>query len=544
MKKAYQFLGAILFAAVLFLGITGCQQQDKEIYKIPEWLGGTNIETLQKRGNYTIFLKLMDQAGYTVPITKQLFTLFVPSDEAFTTYFQENGISSVEALTPEESLQLFTLHILRNPRSRFQLIYEWAWSELQGPTGEYASLFMRKETPSTALPYYEDVLYSPPNQLGKRLLVYTGLKNVPLFSTDYFEDFFGAPDGSDYTYMYPGSTWGNNLNWHSSCVIPDPLYPESKECRTSSGFIYFLDKVVPPMPNMEQYLKANPDKFGLFYDMMQRFANYSAPRTNKNKEQEYKKTYNDVIDIAEERGPSTNTAVPAQEMFTGFIPSNDVMQAYLDRFIPLYYESIDSVPKVTLFYILQTQLSRSLGLISKIERGYFNTFGDAMTVTRDDIKSAYMCSNGCVYETKRVLEPNVFTCVPGTLFFNSNYSTFLYALQETNLLTGLSNPENKVTLFAPTNEMLLSYNIRYDKDKMEMQTRFKDGIWKSFSAKPTDLITIIQDHIYLGEVSDLSGDGYLEMSSGKVLPPDLVRGFNSLFSASHFAISSFKLIVF
>lgn len=157
--------------------------------------------------------------------------------------------------------------------------------------------------------------------------------------------------------------------------------------------------------------------------------------------------------------------IPPQEMFTGFIPNNEVMQEYLDRFIPLYYDSISEVPKVTLFYILQTQLSRSLGLISKIENGYFNSFGDAMTISRSDINSAFMCSNGVVYETNRVLEPNVFTCVPGTLFFNSNYSTFLYALQETNLLTGLSNPEADVTLFAPTNQMMEDYNIRYDKDR-------------------------------------------------------------------------------
>jgi uncharacterized surface protein with fasciclin (FAS1) repeats len=512
MKKTFQFLTATLFAVGLLLGLTGCQKE-KELYQKPPWLGGTNIETLKERGNYTIFLKLMDQANYTIPITKQLFTLFVPDDAAFTAYLQERGVNSIEDLSEDESVELFTLHVLRNPRSRFQLIYEWAWSELQGPNGEYASLFMRKETNSTSIPYSEYVKYSPANQLGKTVQVYTGYKNVPLFSTDWIEDFGGAPDGSDYTFMYPGSTWGNNLNWHSACVIDDPRAPGEKEVRTASGFIFFLDRVVAPMPNMDQYLKAHPEKFGVFYDLMQRFANYTAPVTNEKNEQEYKKSYNEVTDIAEERGPSTNTAVPPQEMFTGFIPTNDVMQAYLDEFIPLYYPHVDSVPKVTLFYILQTQLSKSLGLISKIEKGYFNSFGDAMVVNRSDINSAYMCSNGVVYETNRVLEPNVFTCVPGTLFFNSNYSTLLYALQETNLLTALSNPESDVTLFAPTNEMMEAYNIRYDKDKLQMQFRGTDGIWISFT-RTADLIAIMQDHIYKGKLSDLSGEGYLEMSSG------------------------------
>lgn len=498
----------------MILGIFGCSKTP-ELYTDPPWLGGSNIETLKARGNYSIFLKLMDQANYTVPITKQLFTLFVPDDAAFEKYFQENGINSVEDLSKDQSVQLFTLHVLRNPRSRFQLIYEYAWSELQGPDGEYASLFMRKEVPSVSAPYTEFVKYSPANRIGQTLKIYTDNKFVPLFTTDWFEDYGGALDGSDYTFMYPNSQWGGNMNWHSSMVIDDPLFPGEKEVRTASGFIYFLDKVIPPMPSIEEYLKTNPDKFGLYYDLMQRFANYINPRTNELKEQEYKKSYNDVSNIAEERGTSTNTAVPPQNMFTGFIPSNDVLQAYLDKFIPLYYPSVDSLPKVTLYYILQSQISASLALISKLQHGFFNSFGDALVVTKSDIKDSYMCSNGVVYEMNKVLEPNVFTTVPGELFFNSNYSTFLYALQTANMLTGLSSPDNDVTLFAPTNATIEAYNIRYDKDRLQMQWRGADGIWKAMRA--TDLTDFVQDHIYYGILDDFTGEGYIKMSSGNFI---------------------------
>lgn len=50
--------------------------------------------------------------------------------------------------------------------------------------------------------------------------------------------------------------------------------------------------------------KSHPEKFSVYYNVLQRFANYTTARTNKQNIQEYKKSYTDVTDIAEERGPS------------------------------------------------------------------------------------------------------------------------------------------------------------------------------------------------------------------------------------------------
>jgi hypothetical protein len=179
MKKSIKLILAAVFA-VGILVITGCEDhQDR--YDTPPWLGGSSIETLKERGNYTSFLELMEKANYSVPISKQLFTLFVPNDEAFASYFKSIGKNSVADLSKEEAVQLFTLHVLRNPRSRFQLVYEYAWSEFQGPDqaqkmGEYASLFHRKPTPSTSTPYSEVVKYATATgqKPGTELLMYTG----------------------------------------------------------------------------------------------------------------------------------------------------------------------------------------------------------------------------------------------------------------------------------------------------------------------------------------------------------------------------------
>lgn len=519
----------IALFAIGMLGLAGCEDH-QERYSVPPWLGGSSIETLEEKGNYTIFLKLMEKANYKEPITKQLFTLFVPDDDAFREYFKSIGKNSVDDLTKDEAVQLFTLHVLRNPRSRFLLIYEFAWNEFQGPdqghNGEYMSLFHRKETPSTSIPYPETIRYVPGRE-GEEVLIYTGTKNVPLFTDEWFGDYGSTDPVGDYEAMYPGSFYKKGYppelkgtNWHNAMVIPTENAEGELELevRTASGFIYFIDRVVGPMPSIEEYMRANEDKFGLYYDILQRFAVYGNTKVDEQGRVLYRKSYDLIFDLAHERGPSAGNegVIPPQNMWTAFLPNNQTLQAYLDNTVLKYYPAIDSVPRVTLYYILQTQLSQSLVLMSKMEKSYFNAFGDPTDMNRSDIVSAYMCSNGEVYESKRVLEPNVFTCVPGLLFFDKDYSTLLYALNEAEMLATLANPDADVTLFATTNQQLEEYGIRYNETNARIEFRSPaDGKWNPMNSN--DLTFFAQDQIYKGRLEDLTREGFYELASGNYL---------------------------
>jgi uncharacterized surface protein with fasciclin (FAS1) repeats len=504
---AWQFvsLKSLVFFLCILLLLPGCEEETPEIYQSPPWLGGTSIETLTEEGDCNIYLELMEKAEYTEPITKQLFTLFVPRDSAFEAYFKSAGISSVDELTEDQARQLFTLHVLRNPRSRFQLIYEWVWGELQGPTGEYAALFFRKETNSTSLPYRETAVYDP-NYIGEELIIHTRrYKWVPLFTVDFMEDYFASTDGSDYEFLYRDSKW-NGMQWHNAMVT-------EAEVRTRNGFIYYLDRVVPPMPSLEEYMKDNQDKYGVYYDLIQRFARYRANGTNEQDQLVYIKYYIDpMLDIADDLGPSPGDDLRRQDLFTAYIPRNDVLQAYLDENVYPYYSSIDSLPSVTLHYIIQSHITDKLGLKSKIEKGVYNVFGDIIQIDPDnDIADAFMCSNGALYEMNKVVEPYAFTTVPGPLFFNSDYSIFLNALLITDLMNSISTPEFKVSVFAPNNEQLANYGIRYNSVDNVMQFLNRSGLWTDFRLE--DLEEFVENHIIKTKVTDFSGEGFVEMSS-------------------------------
>lgn len=505
---------AVLIASLLFV-LFGCSK-NMERYEDPPWLEGTNIESLEKDGNYSIYLQLMEKAGYKNTVLKQLTTLFVPSDSAFQSFFQKKGISSVDDLTEDQALALFTLHFLSNPVNANHLVYEKAWSLLESATGEYGALFFRKPTKSYSALYTEIPKYDK-TYAGMELFIYTNIKYLPLFSDYYFHDYNGT-GSEDYTFMYPQSKWGGLLQWHNAMILP----PEGKENTTdmedlanptSSGFIYYLDQVVDTMPSIEQYLIGHQDKYGLFYDLMQRFATYNAAGTDKQGRKRYSKGYDNISNIAREEGPGTGQPTSLLNVFTVFLPEDNLLQAYLDNTVLTTYPSLAEVPDVTIRYILQTQITNRLELKSKFTKQFYNYYGDKSVINSADVDAGYMCSNGVIYKSKRILEPNVFLCVPGPLFFNSNYSVFLTMLTNTGMITALSG-EKVVTLFAPTNDQLLAADIRLflnSNDNYEFQEKADDGQW--IKIPDEQLTTYAQDHIYPGPLSDLSGEGYIAMYS-------------------------------
>lgn len=519
MKKSIINFGLASMALCILLVMQGCSER-MDRYEYPDWLGATNIETLEAAGKYSIFLRLMEKADYRNTIEKQTATLFVPDDDAFRAYFQKKGINSVEDLSEDQAFELFTLHFLANSVNANQLVYEKMWNRLESEIGEYRSLFFRKLTKSFSVPYIEVPRYDPTYK-GQELYIYTDVKYIPLFSKYYFQDYNGNGD-IDYPMMYPDSKWGGLINWHNAMILP----PAGKEnttdiedlaIPTGSGFLYYLDRVVEPMPNIDQYLAANQDKYGLFYDLMQRYASYTESSTeDKLGRKLYTKSYQDISNIAAERGArwrSNQQPDWALTIFTVFLPDDDLLQSYFDNTVLKTYATLDEVPDITLRYILQSQITGTLELKSKFTKQFYNYYGDFSVIDEADVEPGFMCSNGVIYKSKRILEPNVFLCVPGKLFFDKNYETFLSMITKAGLISTLSS-DKEVTLFAPTNDELMDANIRMiinDNGEQEFQQMADDEQW--LIMPDVDLITYVQDHICYGKLTDLSGEGYIEMLS-------------------------------
>jgi len=492
------------FLAIILMSIYNSCEIDKEPYKTPEWLGGSIFETLEKNGNYTILIRLAEIAEYRDIIESDVYTFFAANDDAFKEFLAGRGVDSVGQLSKRECKSLMALLSLRKGRSRDQLIYQYINDRWQDSTSEYLSRFFRWDLPAKYYIQKEVVKYNPDYQ-GLELAIVNNHKWMPCISEDLFGDIGGKTDGSDYLYFFPNSTW-TGLQWFNAAVT-------GPEAKCSNGFIFYIDQVVPIPPSIDEYLRNNQDKYGVFYDLMQRFATYT-PTTELGIDYDiYTKAYADVRDIAFENGPQ-RLGYEATNFYTAYIPTDDVMQEYLDNaFLTGKFASIDSVPRETIIYLLNGHIAGNWVFPSQIRNEFLNPYGETIDFDLDkDVTDATMCSNGALYEINRVLEPLAFKTAPGPLFTDNKYSTFLRALNVVGVIPTLSYPDVPVTVFAADNDRLLAYGIRYNtlKEIFEQQNIF--GIWVDMEEE--DLIDFVYDQIIYKGIDDFSGEGIIYTANG------------------------------
>jgi len=526
----YQIFSFVVLVGLLF---SACEDQ-KARFDPPTWLGGSNIEVLEENEDYSIFLELMKRSGFYDAVSTINYTLFVPNDSAFEAYFAENGIADTSAMTDEQAYQLISLHVLVNPRSRYDLIYELLFgddaSERETEISEYTSLAFKKKTQSVD-PTYKDILrYDTTETFVDSVVVYTGVKYIPIWSKEYLEDIFVPASGSDYEFLY-GTNYDSesalsNLatNVSNAQLLPNPDNSDLLGINTSTGFIYPISEVIKPLPTIEKYLLANQDKYGLYYDLLQRFASFGGKQFVDVEvdgatvsQTQYKKSYtNSIPNVALERGPRNDYGnFDMIYMYTAFIPQDAILQEYLDTKLLPVYGTIDNIPAMTLSYLLRSHLNNNMILLSQMEDGFFDNFGSLSVLTESEVNSAVMCSNGPLYDISRVMVPNAFTAITEELFFNDEYSTFLFMLDQMGLISSLSTDGDKATFFASTNDELYDAGIRYNEEDEWIEYYGFNNQWNYMST--TDFTEFVGNHITFEKYDDLSGEGFLKMNSGNYL---------------------------
>ncbi len=286
-----------------------------------------------------------------------------------------------------------------------------------------------------------------------------------------------------------------------------------KEVRASNGFIYYLDKAVPYIPSIEEFLIANTDKYDVWYDAYQRFAEYRAAGFDEDFNRLFSKSYRGITDLTPEIGPTDDGTYSRRDIWSLFVPTNEVMQKYLDENILAYYPSLDSVPEVTLIYLLQSHIFPNFLLPSKMTLPIFDAFGDEVTIDPyDGIVEKSVLSNSAFFGIDYVMEPLAFQAVTRPMFFNSAYTTFLYMAFESGLIPSLSKVDIRATILAPNNEDLEAYGIRYDPIRTEIQERYPDGDW--YRMDGNDITDFVKGQIIYQDEPDYSGEGFQELESG------------------------------
>ena len=121
MNKRFCKLGQYAARAFFLFAVCGATYSCKDDYIYddgnPSWLGSSIYEYLESQGNYTNFVKLIDDLDYKEVLARTgSKTLFVANDEAFSTFYQSNpwGVSSYDQLTRNQKKLLLNSVMINN----------------------------------------------------------------------------------------------------------------------------------------------------------------------------------------------------------------------------------------------------------------------------------------------------------------------------------------------------------------------------------------------------------------------------------------------
>ena len=297
-------------AMLLLGGLQACKDDYKWDDTTPGYLNSSIYDYLQSSGNYTNYVKLIDDLDYAEVLSKTgSKTLFVADDDAFATFYSDNawGVRSYDQLTTSQKKLLLYSSMLNNAYLLEMM------SSTEGPN---AGQCLRRETSSTVLdsvPHFNgDELPVTYNETDKDYWerfrqpgkggIYMALDNTSPMMTHYLATQMKERKITDEDFaIIMGIEREKNDAYIYDCKVVEG------DIVCQNGYINRLDKVLITPQNMAEVIRTN-GKTKIFSHMLDRF---SAPFYNAALTSSYRLLYgNDVDSVFEKRYFNTQTYRP------------------------------------------------------------------------------------------------------------------------------------------------------------------------------------------------------------------------------------------
>jgi len=464
-----------IFGKFLWLLITlpvlaiSCDDKLAEYYKEPGWLKGSIYEVLEDRGDYTIFLKGVDLAGFKPMVDgKSILTVMAPNDSSFTAYLNETyGTgTSIENLSTAELKKLIGFHLLYYAFDKDMLINfrpEEGDAATDEEKGVNAGLYYKFRTKS------QDSISTELDTAGNFVSVYHLERFLPVFSYKMFQT--KQIDAEyNYEYFFPDAQWKDADGFNISGAEVDEYSVIS-----DNGYVYLTDRVLKPVETIYNELSSNND----YSDFLALYDNYDYYQLNEDLTLEY----GDGTDMYQHyhisplpniacEWPVTDYKLVADLAYTSysvFAPSN----AALDDFFNDYwkvggYDSLYEVSTQSIQYLLYNCVySSSVVFPEEITNGTIeNSYGTIIKFDVDDVpaENRIMCANGALYGCDELTAPAMFGSVTGPAFQYKKFSYFLKMLTKADLVLTLCSDATNYIMLYPSNEVMNNYGITLTND--------------------------------------------------------------------------------
>ncbi len=504
------------FLFLAFWLLSACSKKEwDDYYGRPDWLGAPIYQQLEERQNFKSFLALADKAGYKTILSSQgWWTLFAPNDAAFSLYFKENGIGSVDQISVKDAQAIVKYSLVIDAYRKDQL------TNYQVAGGGQPNMAYKRRTA------YYDFVKDGPNAQYKKIVdgnstakdgVNSGAyiandnnnKHIPYFIQGFMDN--KQLTAADYNAVFPNITY-SGFNVAGSSVVNADILAEN-------GVIHEIDHVITPLKNIDDELATRPEYSAfkkLLDDYMVSYVE-NADLTSRYKvltgatDKVFVKLYSSALAFAPNSENFTNnTTDPQMDGFSLVAPSNTAMNEYLynpQTGILRKFKSFDAAPASVLNDFLRSHMW-SASLWHSQLKTLPNAQNERATFDLADVREEKIMSNGMFYGVDNVQRANVFSTTYSVPYLDPAYLLFVRALEETSVKYSLINPNRKFTIFTISDSQFAQANITYSSQYIKWVYTL-NGVEQNAQASQTRAHRIVQNSIINGDLPSLSGRGLL-----------------------------------
>ncbi len=499
------------FLLLIVIG-TSCKKNFDDFYARPAGLEPPIYQTLDAKGNFKSLIALIDKGGYkSILNAAGYWTLFAPNDAAFTTFFKDRGVSGVEAIDSTTARAIVQYLLVYNAFDKIRI------DDYQSNTGWLPDQAFRRRTAYYS-GFYKDTLeggkvvqaiQSNRNGLTPYVPADNNNKYIPYFTDIYFNG--KNLTASDYTYFYPNSQF-SGFNVAQASVV-------NKDITAENGVIHEIDKVVTPLPSIDEYLRTRPEysEFKKLYDkyMVSFLADASASarfRTLTGKSDSvFVKYYSSLLAFS----PNNENYIKVQDndaqqtSWSIFVPKNDVFLTYVNNVILEHFKTFDAAPPQVRADLLNAHMWITPVWPSKFATTPSFLGEEARFNPQADIFDRKILSNGIFYGTNKVQEANIFSSVYGKAYLDPKFS-IMTRLLDAELKFNIISPRQKFTMFMIPDVILQAEGYTYNSTSNTWGYQPPGGSLTTGEAIRQRLLRILNTSVISGEITTLSGSGIAE----------------------------------
>lgn len=475
MKFLKIFTLLIIFTGILFNSCKDIYELDK--YQAPTWLAGKLYTQISQQDGLGTFIKCLELTGYdTLLDLSGSFTVFAPSDEAFSRYFTLNPEygNDVANIPLNKLKELVKFHIIQDAwsKAQLQMLNSEGWID---PTDDKSKPRAFKRQTLLKDPNVKYWVKYGHNQYSivdstqaraYRIAFTRSRKYVPIFFREFF-DIYNL-NTSDYEFYFNRPFENGELFYAGGKLGEEEIFAEN-------GFIYIIDEVVEPFLNAEQLLKkeySGSESYKIFLEMIYQFPRFEFNREETNNQtaaregKQYDSLYNLSFpelpfNISDElTGPNTSISkytyvyhngvyVPTDEAFLRFI--NDVVT--VNSGYP-HWANFEAVPNDIKQIIVNTHFTREPVYETDISNGFKNAGGSTIYIDPSTIVRKEYGSNCTFLGLNETVMPRAFGSVAGPVYLRPGFSTFMLAMQLTKVLPAITRQEADYSFYIIADNVL------------------------------------------------------------------------------------------